>query len=77
MFEVHLWRADMLCGILEIEPSGKIVSTSGHKLNPPGAVLGCPNEALVSHHIGSILPLNGRVASLFHSTSTSGAYVCI
>jgi hypothetical protein len=36
MIEVHLWRADLLCGILEVEPSGKIVATNTHKLNPAG-----------------------------------------
>lgn len=59
---VHLWRADLLSAVMELDAHGNIVQ-AGLKDQPifsPSLLLGYPTEMLLGAPLSSVLPLNGR-----------------
>ncbi|GFH17172.1 tiny macrocysts protein B [Haematococcus lacustris] len=66
IIELHLWRADLLSSLLEVQPSGKICNANINKLCPPGLVLGCSSDSLVTRNVSSLLHHNGQLADLFN-----------
>lgn len=64
--EVDLWRADLLTGILELGPTGRVVHKEQPPLYAPSLILGLPHEALLGQPASRLLPLGDHtVAELF------------
>ncbi|GLC40592.1 hypothetical protein PLESTM_001090800 [Pleodorina starrii] len=60
VFEVELWRADLLSGVLEVDDKGKVLRTDGVcPLGQAGLVLGAAPAAIVGAQVSELIPLPG------------------
>ncbi|KAJ9513849.1 hypothetical protein QJQ45_020929, partial [Haematococcus lacustris] len=68
-FEVELWRADLLTGVLELDAEGLVVNTDANPLCSAGLIFGSAPTALMGSHISQLLALERRVTAsdLFHT----------
>ncbi|KAJ9517430.1 hypothetical protein QJQ45_016809, partial [Haematococcus lacustris] len=73
VIELHLWRADLLSGLLEVESNGRVCNTNVNKLCPPGLVLGCASDNLVQRSVASFLPLANGLGELFSEPARAGS----
>ncbi|GFH16185.1 tiny macrocysts protein B [Haematococcus lacustris] len=73
VIELHLWRADLLSGLLEVESNGRVCNTNVNKLCPPGLVLGCASDNLVQRPVASFLPLANGLGELFSEPARAGS----
>mmetsp|Transcript_29309 Transcript_29309/g.64857 ORF Transcript_29309/g.64857 Transcript_29309/m.64857 type:complete len:2212 (+) Transcript_29309:218-6853(+) len=68
ILEVHLWRADLLTGLMELSGAGEVLPAHHLQLYPPGLLFGVGSDNLVKKHIRQLLPLGGRpVSDLFEA----------
>ena len=60
-------QSDLLSGVLELDPEGRVVDTTDMPLYQPGLMLGLASERLVGLHVSDIIPAMAgrRVADLF------------
>jgi hypothetical protein len=72
--EVELWRSDLLCGLLEVDPQGKVVRPSRNLLCPPSLVLGLSAKAISAQPLHQLLPSlpPGGVTTLLASAGARG-----
>ncbi|GLC53515.1 hypothetical protein PLESTB_000757900 [Pleodorina starrii] len=60
MFEVELWRADLLSGVLEVDDKGKVLRADGVcPLGQAGLVLGATPASIVGSQVSDLIPLPG------------------
>ncbi|GLC70645.1 hypothetical protein PLESTF_001017600 [Pleodorina starrii] len=77
VFEVELWRADLLSGVLEVDDKGKVLRTDGVcPLGQAGLVLGAGQGAIVGAQVSELVPLPGGsngVAALLEAGTADSA----
>ncbi|KAL6764391.1 hypothetical protein V8C86DRAFT_3084217 [Haematococcus lacustris] len=57
LLEVHLWRAELACSVLELNEAGQVVGPDAAlPLYPPGLLFGVHATQLVGRHISHFLP---------------------
>ncbi|EFJ44861.1 hypothetical protein VOLCADRAFT_94889 [Volvox carteri f. nagariensis] len=70
---ISLWRADLVCGVLEVDKEGVVLTSQDHPFYPSGLLFGVSSPSVLRQPLGRFVQLGGRtVESLFLSEYKNG-----
>ncbi|GLC67718.1 hypothetical protein PLESTF_000598200 [Pleodorina starrii] len=70
---ISLWRADLICGVLEVDKEGLVLTSQDHPFYPAGLLFGVSSPAVLRQPLARYVQLGSRsIESLFSSEHKSG-----
>ena len=69
---LNLWRSEMLCGVLEVDGQGEVVSVAHSQLHPAGLIFGMATAGLTKTKLGRLVSLPPSASMPVKSAAGTG-----